>query len=195
VLPPPPLVLASTSPYRRALLERLTPDFRIVNPGVDERAQPGETPQACALRLAAAKAQAVAQTLPEAVVIGSDQVGVAQGAVLEKPRTEARAREQLARLSGTTAHFYTACAVIGLRRAVRLSHLETTQVVFRALSTEEIERYIARERPLDCAGSFKAEALGITLLQQIDSRDPTALVGLPLIWVAGALRTAGYRLP
>ena len=191
----PLLILASTSPYRRALLARLTPDFTIVSPGVDEAPHAGEAPQARAARLAAAKAQAVAQLRPEAVVIGSDQVAVAHGAILEKPGTEARAREQLGRLSGATARFYTACAVTCLARGLTASHVDTTRVVFRSLSTAEIERYVAREQPLDCAGSFKAEALGIALLNEIDSADPTALVGLPLIFVAGALRAAGYLLP
>lgn len=191
----PPLVLASTSPYRRALLERLTPGFRVARPGVDEAPRACEAPEARAMRLAAEKANAVAEAEPGAVVIGSDQVAVAEGHILDKPGDEANARRQLARLSSASASFHTACVVMRRRDGLHLSHLDTTRVVFRALTAAEIERYVARERPFDCAGSFKAEALGISLLQEIDSRDPTALIGLPLIWLAGALRTAGYLLP
>ena len=147
------------------------------------------------MRLATEKANSVAQSEPGALVLGSDQVAVAHGELLEKPGSEANARGQLARLSSTTAHFYTACVLACSGSNLHASHLDTTRVVFRALTLAEIERYVARERPLDCAGSFKAEALGISLLREIDSRDPTALIGLPLIWVAAALRTAGYLLP
>jgi septum formation protein len=137
----------------------------------------------------------VALRRPDAVVIGSDQVAFAADQVLEKPGDAARTRAQLARLSGTTARFYTACAVLASQSGVRLAHLDTTVVTFRTLSAAEIERYVALDEPYDCAGGFKAERLGIALLESIDSSDPTALVGLPLIWLAGALRSAGYRLP
>ena len=189
------LILASASPYRRELLTRLGLPFEVVTPGVSEAHSAGESPADRALRLALAKAAAVAQRRPEAVVIGSDQVAAAGDEVLDKPGDAARCRAQLTSLSGKTARFYTACAVLGRGGSVHQAHVDTTSVVFRALSAHEIERYVARERPFDCAGSFKAEALGISLLECIESQDPTALIGLPLIWLAAALRAAGYRLP
>jgi septum formation protein len=189
----PELILASTSAYRRALLERLGLTFSAEPPQTAEDALPGELPQDLALRLAIAKAQAVAARHPQALVVGSDQVAASGSKVLEKPGDEARCRAQLATASGTSARFHTGCALIG--PGVRLVHLDTTTVTFRALGAEEIERYVARERPLDCAGGFRAEGLGISLFESIESRDPTALIGLPLIWLAGALRRAGLRVP
>jgi len=193
--PPPPLVLASTSRYRAALLARLGVSFETVAPGVAEDALAGELPVDQARRLALAKAQAVAARYPQAVVIGSDQVAACQGRVLGKPGDAARAFSQLAFLSSQRAHFYTACAVLGTPVHPPLVHVDTTTVNFRPLSTAEIERYVAREEPYDCAGGFKAEALGITLFESLENTDPTALIGLPLIWLAAALRGAGYRLP
>ncbi|HEY5103098.1 MAG TPA: Maf family protein [Steroidobacteraceae bacterium] len=189
------LLLASTSPYRRALLERLGLPFEVTAPQVLEHAIPGEPPQLRAVRLAQAKADAVAQRHPHALVIGSDQVAALGTRVLHKPGDALHCREQLAALSGSTAHFHTACALVGERARISVSYLDTTSVVFRSLSAEEIERYVEREQPFDCAGSFKAEALGISLFTRIDSSDPTALVGLPLIWLASALRNCGYSLP
>ena len=191
----PALILASQSPYRRELLSRLGLAFDVVAPGVSEAHAAGESPADRALRLALQKAQAVAQQHPEAVVIGSDQVAACGQEVLDKPGDAARCRAQLTTLSGKTARFYTACAVLGASRGVQLGHVDTTTVVFRPLSADEIERYVAREQPFDCAGGFKAEASGIALFECIESQDPTALIGLPLIWLAGALRAAGYRLP
>ncbi|MDB6091632.1 MAG: septum formation inhibitor Maf [Gammaproteobacteria bacterium] len=198
-----PLILASTSPYRRALLERFGLPFETVRPGVGEEPVAGETSADRAMRLAVAKAQAVAARRPDAVVIGSDQVAAAGAAhaaaqaakVLDKPGDAATCRAQLAMLSGTDARFYTACAVIGPPGGVRLVHLDTTTVFFRSLSPAEIDRYVEREKPFDCAGGFKAEGLGITLFESIESKDPTAIIGLPLIWLACALRRAGYALP
>jgi septum formation protein len=190
---PPPLVLASTSRYRAELLTRLGLPFQTAAPGVAEGPVPGELPMDRALRLALEKARAVAARRPEALVIGSDQVAFAAGQVLEKPGDAPNARAQLARLSGAAAHFYTACAV--LAPGARLAHLDTTQVTFRSLAPAEIERYVAHDEPFDCAGGFKAESLGVALLESIDSSDPTALIGLPLIWLAGALRSVGYLLP
>jgi len=189
----PPLVLASTSRYRRELLSRLVADFRVVGPDVDETPHAGETPLDLARRLAEAKALAVARACPDAVVIGSDQVASLGSRVLDKPRDAANCRTQLSLLSAQTARFHTGCAVIA--NGERLIHLDTTSVTFRALVPEEIDRYIEREKPFDCAGGFKAEALGITLFESIESRDPTALVGLPLIWLASALRSVGYAIP
>jgi len=189
-----PLILASTSPYRRALLERLGVPFEVARPGVSEADVAGELPADRALRLATAKARAVASARTDAVVIGSDQVASVGNRVLDKPGDATNSRTQLASLSGTTARFYTACAVIAAAGDT-LVHLDTTSVTFRALGSREIERYVERERPFDCAGSFKAEALGITLFEAIESSDPTALIGLPLIWLSGALRRVGYELP
>jgi septum formation protein len=189
-----PLILASTSPYRRMLLERLAVPFTLANPGVDEAHAAGEAPRERASRLAAAKAQAVAERHPEAIIIGSDQVAAAGARALDKPGSAERAREQLAALSGTSAVFHTACA-IRAPGGLRAAHVDETRVVFRALVPEEIDRYVAREQPLDCAGGFKAEGLGIGLFERIESRDPTALIGLPLIWIAAMLRQLGHAVP
>ncbi len=192
---PPSLILASTSSYRRLLLARLGLPFTVDSPGIEETGIGGEAPPARALRLAAAKAQAVAARHSTAVVIGSDQVACVGDAVLDKPGEPAAAKEQLGRLSGAVAHFHTACTVVCAHQSFIATHLDTTRVVFRLLTPEEIERYIARERPLDCAGSFKAEALGISLLERIEGEDPTGLIGLPLIWLAATLRNLGYEAP
>jgi len=191
----PQLILASTSPYRRELLARLAVDFEVVAPEVPEQHLCGESPPDRALRLATAKAQAVGARHPQALVLGSDQVGASGGEVLDKPGDARRCREQLQRLSGHTAHFYTACVLLGVSAGLHLAHVDTTTVVLRGLSASEIERYVARDQPFDCAGGFRAEALGITLFDCIESQDPTALIGLPLIWLAGALRAAGFQLP
>jgi septum formation protein len=188
-----PLILASTSPYRRALLERLGIPFEVVRPAASEDHLPREMPRDRALRLSGVKAKAVAAHRPDAVVIGSDQVASLGSRVLDKPGDAANCRAQLALLSAQTARFHTGCAVIA--NGERLVHLDTTSVTFRALSPEEIDRYVERERPFDCAGGFKVEALGVTLFESVESRDPTALVGLPLIWLASALRSVGYTLP
>jgi septum formation protein len=191
----PPLILASTSRYRRSLLERIAPPFEAMSPGVDEAPLAGEVPRARALRLSLAKARAVAERYPNAIVIGSDQVAALGERVLDKPGSEAVCREQLRALSGNTAHFFTGCAVLGLDAGLTYEHLDTTTVVFRELADTEIHRYVAREQPFDCAGGFKVEALGITLFERVESADPTALIGLPLIWLASALRKAGYLMP
>lgn len=190
-----PLILASTSPYRRMLLERFGLPFEAVRPQVGEEHVAGESPSDRALRLAVAKAEEVAARYPDAVVIGSDQVAAAGHKVLDKPGDAAACRAQLTTLSGIDARFYTGCAVIGPAGSVRLVHVDTTTVYFRSLTSKEIDRYIEREKPFDCAGGFKVEALGITLFESVESKDPTSLIGLPLIWVACALRRAGYALP
>lgn len=192
--PRPALILASTSPYRRALLERLGLPFTVEAPEVDEAPLPGEPPTERALRLAIAKAETVALHHRDAVVIGSDQVAAAGGVVLDKPGTVERACQQLRHLSGSQARFHTACAVRWHNTGFSVNHLETVTVAVRDLSPAEIENYVAREQPLNCAGSFKSEGLGIALFSRIESEDPTALVGLPLIWLAGALRGVGYTL-
>jgi septum formation protein len=189
------LILASTSVYRRELLARFRLPFEALPPGVPETHLAGELPADRALRLALEKASAVARAHPQAVVIGADQVAACAGRVLEKPADATRCLEQLATLSGRPALFHTACAVQWSGGSARLTHVDTTTVVFRTLSVEEIERYVAHERPFDCAGGFRAEALGISLFERIESRDPTALIGLPLIWLAAALRDAGFPVP
>jgi septum formation protein len=189
------LILASTSVYRRELLARFGLPFETLAPGVSEAHVAQESPADRALRLALEKARAVARAHPQAVVIGADQVAACGDQLLDKPGDAARSREQLEALSRRTALFYTACAVLGGSRAVHLAHVDTTSVLFRELSAGEIERYVAREQPYDCAGGFRAESLGITLFECIESRDPTALIGLPLIWLAAALREAGFPLP
>jgi septum formation protein len=191
----PPLILASTSPYRRELLARLRLAFESIPPEVPEEHLEGESPADRSLRLALAKAQAVARLHPGALVIGSDQVAAVGEQLLGKPGDAAGCRAQLGTLSGKTARYYTACALLGVNAGVRLAHVDTTTVVFRSLSAAEIERYVACEQPYDCAGGFKAEGLGVALFECIESQDPTALIGLPLIWLAGALRGAGYPLP
>ena len=191
----PQLILASTSRYRHALLERLGIPFTAVGPEVAEDTLVGELPPDRALRLSVAKAQALSARRPDAVVIGSDQVAAIGSRVLEKPGNAARCRAQLAAASGSSTRFHTGCAVIAPQAGIRLVHIDTTTVFFRSLSAQEIERYVEREQPLDCAGGFRVEGLGISLFESIESHDPTALIGLPLIWLAGALRRAGCAIP
>lgn len=187
------LVLASTSRYRRELLERLGLPFDCARPDVDETPLDAETPLALATRLAAAKAADVAARHPGAWVIGSDQLADLNGQPLGKPGTVEAACAQLAAMSGQTVRFHTA---ISLRRdGESLATLDLTEVRFRVLDPQEIIRYVAAEQPLDCAGSFKCEGLGISLFEAIDNRDPTALVGLPLIALCGLLRRAGFAVP
>ena len=186
-----PLILASTSPYRRELLARLRLPFSVEAPGVEEARLAGEAGAGLAERLARAKAAAVAARHPGAVVIGSDQVAECQGRVLGKPHTAARARDQLAEASGATVLFHTAVALVHADGATVETHTDLTRVRFRRLGADEIARYVALDEPLDCAGSFRAEALGVALFEAVESEDPTGLVGLPLIWVAAALRRAG----
>ncbi|MCO5354321.1 Maf family nucleotide pyrophosphatase [Acidovorax kalamii] len=190
-----PLVLGSTSRYRRELLERLNLPFEVAAPDVNETPLPGETPRDLALRLALAKARAVAQQHPGAVVIGSDQVADLAGEPLGKPGQHERAVQQLRQMSGQTVVFQTAVAVVCAATGFEQVELAPVEVRFRALNDEEIERYLRAERPYDCAGSAKSEGLGIALLDAIHSDDPTALIGLPLIRTCRMLRAAGLVLP
>ena len=187
----PSLILGSTSRYRRELLARLRIPFDVVSPGVDETALPGEPPAALACRLAMAKAHAVAQKYPGVVVIGSDQVADLDGVAIGKPGTHERAVEQLRHMSGRSVVFQTAVAVVRADTGFAGSALVPVTVRFRDLSDSQIEHYLLAEQPYDCAGSAKSEALGIALLDAIDSSDPTALVGLPLIQTCALLRQAG----
>lgn len=191
----PRLTLASTSRYRRELLERLRLPFDVARPEVDETALPGETPLALAIRLAEAKAQAVARTLTgDGWALGSDQVADLDGRPLGKPGRRNAAIAQLQSMSGGVVRFHTAlCLAHADGRA--LAAIDLTEVRFRALTDAEIERYVDAEQPFDCAGSFKSEGLGIALFESIDNRDPTALVGLPLIATCALLRQAGFTLP
>ena len=192
---PRPLVLGSTSRYRRELLQRLNLPFTVTAPEVDETPLPGEAPRALALRLALAKARAVAALHPDAVVIGSDQVADLAGHALGKPGTHERAVAQLRLMSGHTVVFQTALAVVCQATGFEQVDLAPVEVKFRDLSDEEIERYLRAEQPYDCAGSAKSEGLGIALLDAIHSDDPTALIGLPLIRTCRMLRAAGLVLP
>jgi septum formation protein len=188
------LILASTSRYRRELLERLRLPFQVLAPGVDETPLPGEAPAALARRLALAKAQAVARLHPQAVVIGSDQVADLDGHSLGKPGTHDKAVAQLRRMRGHSVVFQTAVAVVCQAQGYADERLAEVRVRFRDLSDAEIENYLRAEQPYDCAGSAKSEGLGIALLQAIDSDDPTALIGLPLIRTCELLRAAGIDL-
>lgn len=188
------LVLGSTSRYRRELLARLNLPFDVAAPEVDETPLPGEAPQALARRLALAKARAVAQRFPQAVVIGSDQVADLQGEALGKPGDHANATRQLQRMRGKSVVFQTALAVVCAESGFEQQDLAPVQVRFRDLSDAEIEAYLRAEQPYDCAGSAKSEGLGIALLEAIDSDDPTALVGLPLIRTCRMIRAAGVKV-
>jgi septum formation protein len=191
---PRPLILGSTSPYRRELLARLRLPFEVVRPEVDETPHPGEQPRALAQRLALEKALAVARLHPQAVVIGSDQVADLNGEPLGKPGTHERAVAQLQRMRGHTVVFQTAVAVVCIDSGFAEQALAQVNVQFRNLSDEAIETYLHAEQPYDCAGSAKSEGLGIALLEQIDNLDPSALVGLPLIHTCRLLRAAGLPL-
>jgi septum formation protein len=185
------LVLASTSPYRREMLERLELPFQCVNPGVDEQPVAGESPAGRAVRLSAEKARAVASRFPDALILGSDQVASLDGEVLRKPGTHDNALRQLEKLSGRTALFDTAIALLDSRSGTIQSKLVSCKVTYRTLSAAQIEAYVLQERPYDCAGSAKAERLGIALIAAIESKDPTALIGLPLIALTTLLSDAG----
>lgn len=189
------LVLGSTSRYRAELLRRLVPQFEQRAPGTDETLMTDEAPAEGALRLAVAKAEGAARGFGEALVIGSDQIAELDGRALGKPGTIEGAQAQLADCAGREVRFHTGLCLFDTRDGRRHTHLDTTRVRFRPLTSEEIARYVEREMPLDCAGSFKSEGLGISLFERIESSDPTALVGLPLIALARLLREAGLAIP
>ena len=196
-LPPsstPTLILGSTSTYRRDLLARLHSPFEVAAPDVDETPLPGEAPHALAKRLALAKAKAVAAKFPKGVVIGSDQVADLHGQSLGKPGTHDRAVAQLRLMRGQTVVFQTAVSVVCLESGFEQSSLAAVRVTFRDLTDSEIENYLRIEQPYDCAGSAKSEGLGIALLASIDSDDPTALVGLPLIRTCKMIQAAGIEI-
>jgi septum formation protein len=189
------IVLASSSAYRKALIARLGLDCRVAAPDIDECALPAEAPAATALRLAQAKARRIAEREPAALIIGSDQVAVMDNQQIGKPGTHAAAVLQLQTMSGKTVVFHTAlCLLNSETNAVQLANVPTT-VRFRKLNAAQIERYLQQDQPYDCAGSAKIEALGITLVEQVESDDPTALIGLPLIALVTMLQKEGIRIP
>jgi len=188
------LVLASTSIYRRQLLQRLAIPFECAAPDIDESRLAGERAQDMAMRLSLAKAQAVALRFPQALVIGSDQVAVRDGEPLGKPGSYARALAQLRSLSGRAADFHTAVSLLDARSGEARSHLVSCRVEFRELDDRQIENYLRLEQPYDCAGSAKSEGLGIALIRRIETDDPTSLIGLPLIALTTMLEQAGIAV-
>ncbi|MBT8047162.1 MAG: septum formation protein Maf [Gammaproteobacteria bacterium] len=189
------LILASSSPYRKLMLERLAIPFDVRTPEVDETPASDETAHTLVARLAAEKAAVVAESLPDAVVIGSDQVAVAGRRIVGKPGSVANARRQLSDFSGRDVQFLSAICVLCRDTGFEYRQTVVTDVCFRPLNADEIDRYIQVDQPLNCAGSFKSESLGISLLSAMRSDDPTAIIGLPLIYVSEALRKAGYNIP
>lgn len=194
-MPLPDLVLASSSSYRKALIARLGLDCRSLAPDIDERALDQERPVETAMRLAVAKARKIATAAPAALIIGSDQVAVLGDTVLGKPGTHAAAAQQLRAMSGRSVVFHTAlCLLDAATDAVQVANVPTT-VQMRELDAALIERYLRRDQPYDCAGSAKIEALGIALVENVKSDDPTALIGLPLIALVSMLKRAGVVVP
>ncbi|MBS3746924.1 MAG: septum formation protein Maf [Wenzhouxiangellaceae bacterium] len=191
--PLPALILASSSPYRAEMLERLGLAFSSVTSGIDETAGPDESPEALARRLALDKALHVARQRPEALVIGADQVAVLNGRVLGKPGSRERAIAQIRDMSGNAVEYLSGIALVGPGQQ-RLD-VVSTRLQYRQLRQSEIERYVDRDQPLDCAGGMRSEGLGISLLESLSSDDPTALIGMPLIRIARWLRENGYQIP
>lgn len=189
--PAPRLVLASTSRYRRGLLERLGVAFQVADPGVDEARRAGEPPEAMAERLARSKALSVAERFPGSLIIGCDQVAHCDGEIFGKPGTHENAVRQLRALSGREAVFHTAVCVHDARTSATRVRIVPCRVAFRRLDDAQIESYLAKEQPYDCAGSAKSEGLGIALIARIAGEDPSALVGLPLIALVDLLREQG----
>ena len=189
-----PLILASSSPYRRTLLERLTHDFTTAVPDIDEAGLPQEPPDALALRLACEKAAVISILNPAAVVIGSDQVAALGTRALGKPGNHAIAASQLEQCSGKSVIFSTAVCIRSEAAGFEETHVDQTTVHFRKLSSATIDTYLNKDQPWDCAGSFRSEGLGAVLFESVENQDPTALIGLPLIWVAAALQRAGINL-
>jgi len=191
---PPKLILASSSSYRRALLERLGLPFSVAAPEIDEAIHAGELPAAAAIRLAEAKARAIAGRHPDALIIGCDQMAACDGIAIGKPRDRDDALAQLKAMRGRTIVFHTAVALLNARSGRCQSALIDVASTFRALDDEQLEAYIDRDQPYDCAGSVKCEALGIALFSRIASDDPTALIGLPLIRLTDMLMAEGMQI-
>jgi len=189
------IILASSSPYRKMLLERLPLDFTVLSPSIDETPLSDESPAGLVSRLAKEKARAVSGQHPDALVIGSDQLAMFQGRIIGKPGSVHNAVEQLRQFSGQNVQFLTAVAVNCTETGFFSSSTIPTDVCFRVLDDSEIKRYVATDNPLDCAGGFKSEAGGSTLLTHMKSEDPSAIIGLPLICLSAMLREAGFRIP
>lgn len=189
------IILASSSPYRKRLLERLNLSFQCISPDIDETPHPGEAPALLAARLSEEKAQAVAKNHPDCLIIASDQVAVRNSTILGKPGTEENAQTQLRKSSGQTVKFLTSLTVFNPEQDSSETRVVPYKVKFRTLSDEEIARYIKADSPLNCAGSFKWEELGISLFEEMEGSDPTALEGLPLITLCSLLREHGIQLP
>jgi MAF protein len=189
------LVLASTSPFRKALLDKLGVHFETCSPDIDETRTAGESAEALVMRLAESKARAGAKAYPNALVIGSDQVAVCEGEILGKPGSHEKAREQLARLSGKQVIFYTGLCLYDTAGGSARVDMVPYQVAFRALNEAQIERYLKADQPYNCAGSFKSEDLGISLFESMQGEDPNALIGLPLIRLVSWLNDAGIEIP
>ncbi|MDG1642684.1 septum formation inhibitor Maf [Klebsiella huaxiensis] len=187
------LILASTSPWRRMLLEKLSVPFECAAPDVDETPLPGESARQLVMRLAQAKAQALAERFPRHLIIGSDQVCVLDGEITGKPHSEENAHRQLRKASGTIVTFYTGLALYNSTNGHLQTECEPFDVHFRRLSDQEIDSYVRKENPLQCAGSFKSEGLGITLFERLEGRDPNSLIGLPLIALCQMLRREGFN--
>ncbi|HET6629414.1 MAG TPA: Maf family protein [Woeseiaceae bacterium] len=191
----PPVVLASSSPYRRELLGRLLADFGCMAPEIDEAPRPGEPPRDLVRRLARQKADALSGGQPGALLIGADQVAVLEGRAIGKPGNHARAVEQLLAASGKTMLFLTAACVLDRRSGHRHEHTDVTQVTFRLFDRPLAEAYLRHDAPYDCAGSFRIEGAGVVLFESVSTDDPTALIGLPMIWLASVLRELGCLQP
>lgn len=190
----PTLLLASSSPYRKSLLERLGIPFNCASPDIDETPIPGESAGTLAVRLATGKARALAEQYPDTLIIGSDQVAtLPDGTLLNKPGNHEQARVQLAQSSGKSVRFLTGLALLDTRTNSLQSCCERFDVHFRELSEQEIESYLIKEQPYDCAGSFKMEGLGIALFSRLEGRDPNSLIGLPLIALVDMLKTSGIN--
>jgi len=191
----PRILLASASRYRQGLLDRFLDDYETVSPDIDESALEGESPEELATRLARSKAEAVSRSDRDALIIGADQLAVLNDQVLGKPGDHQKAVEQLLAASGHAVSFLTAVCVLdpGTRR--RYEHLDRTTVQFRRFDRRLADTYLHHDKPYDCAGSFKIEGAGFVLFESVQTDDPTALIGLPMIWLAGTLRELGYLLP
>ncbi|MDX1500088.1 MAG: Maf family protein [Woeseiaceae bacterium] len=191
----PPIVLASTSPYRRGLLDRFLDEFETVSPDVDERAEDDPDPEALATRLARLKAEAVAVSSRDALIIGADQLAVLEGRIIGKPGDHQKAVEQLLAAAGKTMTFLTAVCMLDPVTKTRYEHVDQTSVRFRKFDRRLADAYLRHDEPYDCAGSFKIEGSGFLLFQAVKTDDPTALIGLPMIWVADRLLALGYLSP
>lgn len=189
-----PLVLASTSPYRRELLARLQLPFQVADPRIDETPLPGETARQTSWRLSRAKAQAAAQQHPDALIIGSDQVAMLDEQQLGKPHTHTNAVRQLTSMRGKTVHFHTALTLLNARTGNVQTEVAVNSVTFRQLSDQQIEHYLTKEQPYNCAGSAKSEGLGIALISQMEGADPNALIGLPMILLVDMLSNEGVQV-